>query len=129
MDSLLPGVLQFKYEYSVEKLQFLDLEISKENGILETNLFIKPTNAQLYLEYRILERCSKEGDREKHFGNLKSKLLERKYPLNLIEEKMEKVKSKERKEVIFQERKQKKADDKVRLKGDQQKYLKNVSSG
>ena len=73
-------------------LNFFDLQIMIENGKLETNLYIKPTNLQLYLDFfsnhpepckegvvygqalRILERCSKTEDAEKHFDDLKYKL-------------------------------------------------------
>ena len=51
LNSLMPGVVKFKYEYSVNKIEFLDLEIIIENGKLETNLFVKPTNLQLYLDF------------------------------------------------------------------------------
>ena len=38
LNSLLPGVIKFKYEYSSKKIEFLDLELSIENGTMETNL-------------------------------------------------------------------------------------------
>ena len=44
---VLPGVVKFIYEFSYDKIEFLDLEISIEDGFLKTNLFIKPTNKQL----------------------------------------------------------------------------------
>ena len=85
--------LKFKYEYSTKMVEFLDLEIFVENGRLETNLYIKPSNLQLYLDFcsnhtepckegvvygqalRVVERCSKTEDRDKHLDNLKSKLM------------------------------------------------------
>ena len=51
LNSLMPGVIEFKSEFSYNKFEFRDLEISVEEGKLKTNLFIKPTNQQLYLEY------------------------------------------------------------------------------
>ena len=33
------------------KLEFLDLEIAIENGFLTINLYIKPCNKQLYLDF------------------------------------------------------------------------------
>ena len=82
---------QFKFTYIFYdvKVDFLDLEIKIENGRLETNLFIKPTNLQLYLDYfsnhpehckvglvysqalRIVEQCSKQEDRDAHLANSK----------------------------------------------------------
>ena len=87
LNSLMPGVVKFTYSFSETKVDFLDLEISKQNGKLQTNLYIKPTNLQLYLDYfsnhpehckvglvysqalRIIERCSKEDDRDLHLTN------------------------------------------------------------
>ena len=51
LNNIMPGVVTFKYDYSMKKIDFLDLEIIIENGRLETNLFVKPTNLQLYLDY------------------------------------------------------------------------------
>ena len=51
LNNIMPGVVKFKYDYSLEKIEFLDLEIMIKNGKLETNLFVKPSNLQLYLDY------------------------------------------------------------------------------
>ena len=111
-------------------MEFLDLEIMIENGKLETNLYIKPTNLQLYLEYfsnhpeqckrgiiysqalRIVERCSKLVDAEKHMSNLEEKLIDRNYPKELILENFEKAKKKNRRDLIFNPRKTKGKDEK-----------------
>ena len=100
---------------------------------IETNLYIKPSNLQLYLDYfsnhpqpckeglvygqalRILERCSKPEWRDQHLENLRGKLQERNYPNTLISEKFSKAKEKSRKELIFQNRSRRQGDDKVRL--------------
>ena len=50
-----------------------------------------------------------------HLNNLKSKLEDRNYPQDLIENKFEKAKSEDRKELIFQSRKKALKDGKVRL--------------
>ena len=102
LNSLHPGVIKFKYEFSTKLVEFLDLQILIENGRIETNLFIKPSNLQLYLDYfsnhpepckegliygqaiRILERCSKTEDRDSHLENLRLKLTQRNYPNKLI---------------------------------------------
>ena len=47
----MPVVIKFKYEFSYSKIVFLELEIFKESVQLETNIHIKPTNKQLYLDY------------------------------------------------------------------------------
>ena len=86
-------------------VEFLDLQIMIENSKLETNLFIKPSNKQLYLDFlsnhpkpckegivygqalQILERCSKPEDVVQHLDDLKSKLETRNYPTNVIHSK------------------------------------------
>ena len=133
LNSLMPGIVKFTYNFSTEKVEFLDLEVMIENGKLETNLYIKPTNLQLYLDYfsnhpehckrgiiysqalRIVERCSKLVDTEKHLSNLEEKLTERNYPKELILENFDKAKKKNRKDLIFNPRKTKVKDDKIRL--------------
>ena len=130
----MPGTIKFKYEFSHEKIEFLDLEIYLQDGKLRTNLYVKPTNKQLYLDFnsnhpkhckesipysqalRIVERCATHEDTSHHLSQLKSKLEERNYPSELIEDKFEKAKKKDRRSLIFQQRKErKKSDDKVRL--------------
>jgi hypothetical protein len=51
LNSLLPGVIKFKFEFSTKMVEFLDLQILIENKKLETNLFIKPSNQQLSLDF------------------------------------------------------------------------------
>ena len=132
LNSLMPENIQFTYDFSEEKIQFLDIEIFKENGKLLTNLYIKPTNLQLFLDFgsnhplhtkrsiiygqalRIIERCSKNDDMESHLEKLKFKLLDRNYPQNMIDEQFTRAKRSSRNDLIFQPRRVKK-DNKVRL--------------
>ena len=131
LNSLMPGVIKFKFQYSKKKIEFLDLEIRIENGRIETNLYVKPSNLQLFLDYssnhpqhckegivysqalRVIERCSKVEDLEKNLDILAKKLSERNYPDSLIKEKFEKAKKLSRTEIL-KNRKKKIADDKVR---------------
>ena len=94
----MPGTVKFKFEFSYEKIEFLDLEIFLLDGRLGTNLFVKPTNKQLYLDFtsnhpehckagipysqslRIIERCAKPEDREYNLAQSQTKLEERNYP-------------------------------------------------
>ena len=134
LNSLQPGVIKFKYEFSTKLVEFLDLQILIENGRIETNLFIKPSNLQLYLDYfsnhpepckegliygqaiRILERCSKTEDRDSHLENLKLKLTQRNYPNKLICDKFSEALKTSRGELLQKNRpKNRKQDDKVRL--------------
>ena len=105
-----------------------------KNGRLETELYVKPTNLQLFLDYnsnhpthcknaivycqalRVIERCSEAGSAEPHLEKLKQKFTERNYPEQLIDSQFQKAKTKDRKSLIFQERKkQSGTDKKVRL--------------
>ena len=134
LNSLMPGVVKFKFDYSDVKIEFLDLQIFIENGKLETSLHIKPSNLQLYLDFfsnhpqpckeaiiygqalRIIERCSKPTDVDIHLKNLKEKLQKRNYPEILIDKKFREAKLKDRKKMIFDSRKNRKgSDDKIRL--------------
>ena len=129
----MPGVVKFTYDFSNHEIQFLDLIIFKEDGKLKTDMFIKPSNHQLYLDYnsnhpnhcksglvygqalRIIERCSRQTDVEKHLSLLKTKLLDRNYPINLINYQFSRARKSVRKDLIFQPKKSKTKDQKVRL--------------
>ena len=134
LNTLLPGVIKFTSKFSKEKIEFLHIEISIEDGKLETNLFIKPSNLQLYLDYfsnhpehckvgliyslalRIIERCSKKEDMENHLEILKGKIIQKNYPENVIVKQFQKAKGKDRKDLIFKQRSQRnKSDGRVRL--------------
>ena len=126
-------MIKFKFQYSLQKIEFLDLEIYLEDNQIKTNLYVKPTNKQIYLDFdsnhpehckagipysqalRVVERCSTVENRDFHLDNLKKKLEDRKYPQELIKTKFEKAKSKDRKNLIFQSRKGALRDGKVRL--------------
>ena len=98
----MPGVVKFTANISYNQVEFLDLVIKIENGKLKSDLFIKPTNLQLYLNYnsnhpepcktgiiygqalRIVERCTDAQEASSHLENLENKLVERKYPKELV---------------------------------------------
>ena len=64
---------------------------------------------------RVVERCSTTEDRDAHLSDLKTKFEERNYPSELVATHFERAKKKQRKDLIFQDRKKKKGDEKVRL--------------
>ena len=115
LNSLMPGVIKLKYEFSYSRIVFLDLEIFLEDGKLKTDLHIKPSNKQLYLDFnsahpdhtkqsipysqalRVIERCSEPRDRDKQLENMKTKFTDRNYPSDLIDSKIEKAKTKRKK--------------------------------
>ena len=131
LNSLMKGIVKFKSNFSSDQVEFLDLIISIENGKLKTNLFVKPSNLQIYLDFmsnhpthckvgliygqalRVIERCSDPSDADLHLENLKSKLLDRNYPENEIKKQFTRAKKSDRSQLIHQNRKKKK-DDKVR---------------
>ena len=134
LNSIMPGVINLKCNFSEDTLEFLDLKIMIKNGKLETELYVKPTNLQLFLDYssnhpthckdaivycqalRVVERCSEPSSVQPHLENLRNKFIERKYPAELVERQFQKASSKDRKALIFQQRKQKEGEDKkVRL--------------
>ena len=130
LNSLVPGVVRFKFDFSNHKVEFLDLEIFLKEGKLKTNLFIKPSNKQLYLDFssnhpehckvgipysqalRVVERCSETEEQEKQLKNLKEKLKDRNYPDKVIDEKFGKARNKDRRTLIFQNRKDKNGGNK-----------------
>ena len=133
LNNLMPGVIKFKCDFSYEKIVFLDLEIFMKDGRLETSLHIKPTNKQLYLDFksnhpehcrkgipysqalRVVERCATPNDRDIQLANLKTKFVERNYPSELVDLQFEKASKQDRRKLIFKERKKKTSDNKVGL--------------
>ena len=133
LNSIMPGVIQLKCNYENECLEFLDLKIMIKNGKLETEIFVKPTNLQLFLEYnsnhpthckdaivycqalRVIERCSEPGSAEPHLERLKEKFIARKYPAELVDKQFERARGMDRQSLIFKERKKKGDDKKIRL--------------
>ena len=50
LNTLWPG-LTFTYEWSDKSIKFLNVEILITQDGIETNMYVKPTNPQLYLHY------------------------------------------------------------------------------
>ena len=50
LNSIMPSI-KLKANYANDCLEFLDLKIMIRNGKLETELYTKPTNLQLYLDF------------------------------------------------------------------------------
>ena len=133
LNSLIPGVVKFTATISDTQVEFLDLVIKIENGRLKSDLFIKPTNQQLYLNYnsnhpepcktgliygqalRIMERCTDAVDASSHLKNLETKLIDRKYPEDLVKRHMARAQTKDRRTQIFKKRTPAQKDNKVRL--------------
>ena len=134
LNGIMPGTVKFKFEFSYKEIEYLDLKIFLQDGKLRTNLYVKPTNRQLYLDFtsnhpdhckegipysqalRIIERCSTPEDTEFNLAQLETKLIERNYPTELVTMQVDRAKKKDRRDLIFQSRKNKNSkSDKVRL--------------
>ena len=79
------------------------------DGRLETEIYVKPSNLQLFLDYtsnhtqhckdsivyiqalRVVEHCSQPDSTVPHLETLKEKFLERNYPEELVESQVEKA--------------------------------------
>jgi hypothetical protein len=100
---------KFTYEVSNSKIHFLDVTIYKEGQIIKTDIFRKPTDSQQYLHFyshhprhikRNLPYClakrlnsivSDPVQKILRFEELKQRLLEIKYPLNLVNDAIKKA--------------------------------------
>ena len=125
LNSLFPGQLIFTFEFEEISLVFLDMKITidRQNCRLEVDKYIKPTNAQLYLNFRschsphvfpsiiysqaltAFKICSKPEWREIHFENLREKFLSQNYPEEMIRAQFEKVLKLNRSDLIFKRNK------------------------
>ena len=103
MNTLWPG-LTFTFDWSNKEITFLDVKLLMEDGKLETDRFVKPTNPQLFLHHSsnhpssvfksivygqgvtVKLICSKDEFVVKHIENLKKKCYERGYPVEMVEE-------------------------------------------
>ena len=106
MNTLWPGI-EFTFEWSDKDLTYLDVTLVMSEGRLETDRHVKPTNPQLFLHYKsshppqsfkaivygqartVKTICSKEEFVGKFYENLKSKFLDRGYPLQIVGENLE----------------------------------------
>ena len=131
LNSIMPGIIQLKCNYSRESLYFLDLRIMLKNARLETEIYVKPPNLQLFLKYdsnhpthckdaivycqalRVLERCSEPGSAEPHLERLKEKFIARKYPADLVDQQFQKAKRQDREQLIFKHRRPVRDDKKL----------------
>ena len=107
LDTLDPS-LKFTFEWSNERINFLDVTLSMEDCKLETDRHVKPTNPQLFLHYTsnhpqsvfkaivygqaitVRTICSKQEFVDKHMKKLKEKFIERGYPVEMVESELAK---------------------------------------
>jgi hypothetical protein len=103
--------LKFTYEYSHNRVNFLDVVVENAGGKFITSLFCKATDCQQYLHYdsshpahvkrsivysqgpRIKKICSREEDADKNLQELSGWLQNRAYPMWLIRKEFERLQS------------------------------------
>ncbi|XP_014778431.1 uncharacterized protein LOC106875004 [Octopus bimaculoides] len=102
--------IQFTMEYNHQQLPFLDILIIKRDTEIEADVFFKPTDSKQYLLFsschpkhtkinipfnlarRICTIASNSKTREKQLQELKTSILDRKYPVSLIKSGIEHAK-------------------------------------
>jgi hypothetical protein len=106
--------IKVELRYSRSQIEFLDTLVKVEDGHIYTDLYVKPSDKQLYLKdsschppstkkglayglgLRIKRICEKEADYLKHRSNLKKQLRIRGYSGKTIETQLQKVDKLER---------------------------------
>ena len=107
--------IKFTFESNnKENINFSDVNTDLSNGHLMTNIYLKPTDCDQYLDYslshpnhikrsivysqslRYRRLCSFESDFLKNCSKIKSWFLKRSYPENMIDKEMKKVKFSEK---------------------------------
>ena len=123
--SIIHKNIKVELRYHKRKIEFLDTLVKIENGHIYTDLYIKPTDKQLYLNslsnhpsntkkglayglgLRIRKICEKDENYNRHRRNLKVLLRKRGYSGKLIETQLQKVDRLEGSELLNQKRREK----------------------
>ena len=110
--------IKFTYKWSKHEIDFLDVKVLNESGMLETDVFIKPTDSHQYLHssschpgackrsipfaqaMRLRRICSKSAYFEKRAGELVRFLMERGYRKAYVEGQIDKVRRMSRIDVL-----------------------------
>ena len=110
--------IKFTYKWSEHEIEFLNVKVLNESGVLETDVFIKPTDSHQYLHYsschpgackrsilfaqamRLRRICSKSCFFEKRAGELVKYLMERSYRKAYVESQVDKVRWMSRAELL-----------------------------
>ena len=123
--------IKFTSKWSREEIEFLDVTVINESGVLETDLFVKPTDSHQYLHHaschpnackngipfaqalRLRRICSKPCFFEKRANDLCVYLTERGYKRNFVESQIERARRMSREESLRE--KQRRRNEKVPL--------------
>ena len=128
LNSLYPGDVHLKWEFSDESIIFLDLEIilNRETKKIETKIYVKPSNKQLFLNYRSnhpahvfksivysqalrgVINCTHQEWAIDFMRLLKNKFLAQEYPECLVNQQLERALQVNRADLLFRDKKDKK---------------------
>jgi hypothetical protein len=111
--------IQLTFDYSISKVNFLDVSVMIEKGRVVTDLYRKPTDTLQYLHFdschpveqqvpiaysqalRIRKICSRKSDAEQHCRELRNALLRRGYPRGPISRHIQKALGTDRQALIW----------------------------
>lgn len=112
------NTIKFTSKCSVNEIEFLDVRVINKSGVLETDVFVKPTDSHQYLHYsschpgackksipyaqamRLRRICSKPYFFEKRAENLVEYLIERGHQRNFVEKQIGRVRRMTREEAF-----------------------------
>ena len=124
--------IKIQLRWSRNQVEFLDTLVKLDNGHIYTDLYVKPTDKQLYLRQdschpshtkkslayrlgiRIRRICERDDDYFKHRSDLKKQLRKRGYSGKLIEQQLQKVDKMDRGKLL-ENRNKKNQSDRVPL--------------
>ena len=136
--------IKVNLQYSTESIEFLDALVKIENGHINTDLFVKPTDKQLYLRknsyhppntnkslayglgVRIRRICEKEKDYTKHRAALTTQLRNRGNSGAFIENQLQKIDTLGRSKLLAHSTGTKEETDRVPLVQTYSNLLPNV---
>ena len=103
--------IKFEINYSVEKINFLDVTVYIKDNLLHTTLYIKPTDRKEYLHFnsshpshcksaipysqaiRYRRIIDEDTELNHHLDLLKQKFIRRSYPSNIVNKQLNKIKN------------------------------------
>ena len=116
--------IEFTAEWSKTSINFLDVTVSLIEGVIETDLFVKPTDSHQYLQssschpihckkgipysqaLRLNRICSETNSFDKRCNDLERFLLERGYSSKLVQKEILRARKISRNELLDKEKSQ-----------------------
>ena len=105
--------IKFTAEWSKTSINFLDVTVSLIEGVIETDLFVKPTDSHQYLQsssysqaLRLNHICSETNSFDKCCNDLERFLLERGYSSKLVRKEILRARKISRNELLDKEKSQ-----------------------